>query len=63
MALAEGVNLTVGGSVLINTPKFYGYIHPDAFREMMGEEMYQELLARPKVVCEYDYEDDDADTK
>jgi hypothetical protein len=55
MTLAEGVNLTVGGAV-----KFPGgYMHPEAFRDLMGESAYQELLDRPRVVCEYDYDYED----
>jgi len=53
--LAEDVHLTVGGSVQFRG----GYIHPYAFRDLMGEEAYQELLARPRIVCEYDYEDEE----
>ena len=53
--LKEGVNLTVGGAV-----KFPGgYMHPESFRNLWGEEAYQELLERPRVVCEYDYEDEE----
>jgi hypothetical protein len=56
--LKEGVNLTVGGAV-----KFPGgYMHPESFRNLWGEEAYQELLERPRVVCEYDYEDEDETT-
>lgn len=52
--LREGVNLTVGGAV--KWPG--GYCHPEAFRDLMGEEAWEELLARPRVVCEYDYEEE-----
>jgi hypothetical protein len=52
--LREGVNLTVGGAV-----KFPGgYIHPYAFRDLTGEEAWEELLVRPRIVCEYDYEEE-----
>lgn len=51
----DDVRLTVGGAV-----KFQGgYMHPEYFRDMMGEQAYQELLSRPRVVCEYDYEDEE----
>lgn len=51
--LSKGASLTVGGAV-----KFQGgYMHPEAYREFMGEDAYQELLARTRVVCEYDEEE------
>jgi len=31
----------------------FGYIHPYAFRDLMGEEAYQEILARPRKPSEY----------
>lgn len=52
--LADHVHLTVGGAVQFEG----GYCHPEVIRDMFGEEAYQELLARPRVVCEYDYEDE-----
>jgi len=53
--LSKGdVNLTVGGAV-----KFQGgYMHPEAYRDFVGEDAYQELLAKPRVVCEYDEEEE-----
>jgi hypothetical protein len=52
--LAEDVYLTVGGAIKYGC----GYIHPEHFRDMFGEEAYQEVLARPRIVCEYDYEEE-----
>ena len=45
------VCLTVGGVVYLDG---IGYMHPHAFRDVFGEEMYNELLSRPRIVCEYD---------
>jgi len=47
------IALTVGGVVFIPG---LGYMHPYSFRDMAGEEAYQELLRRPRIVCEYDEE-------
>jgi hypothetical protein len=30
-----------------------GFMHPYSFRDLMGEEAYQELLARPRVPSPY----------
>lgn len=38
-----------------------GCMHPYSFRDMFGEEMYQELLARPRVPSPYP--DDENDEK
>ena len=51
--LADGVNLTDDGVVFINTETIQGFMHPYSFRDMMGEEAYQELLARPRVRSPY----------
>jgi hypothetical protein len=37
----------------ITAPDF-GFIHPETFKDIAGEEAYQELLRRPRMVCEYD---------
>jgi len=51
--LAEGVNLTVDGVVLFSVNGISGFMHPPAFRDLNGEEAYQELLARPRVPSPY----------
>lgn len=50
----DTVRMTVGGAVKFDG----GYIHPESYRELMGEDAYQELLALPRVVCEYDEEEE-----
>lgn len=52
--LKDGVRLTVGGAVSIGNG---GYMHPYSFRDLMGEDAYQELLSRPAIVCEYDVDE------
>ena len=47
--------LTVGG--VVQMPGAKGYLHPYTFRDIFGETEYQKLLARPRVICEYDYEE------
>ena len=54
LPMRDDVALTVNGVVVI--PGF-GYLHAKCFREVAGEEAYQELLRRPRIICEYDYED------
>ena len=49
-------HLTVGGAVQM--PEARGYMHPYTFRDLFGEEEYQKLLARNRVICEYDYDED-----
>ena len=55
--IAEGVNLDTNGVVVytINGPygPIHGWMHPKAFRDIMGDAAYQELLARPRVQSEY----------
>jgi hypothetical protein len=51
--LAEVVNLDTNGVVVFSVGKMHGWMHPGTFRAMMGEEAYQELLARPRVQSEY----------
>jgi hypothetical protein len=56
--LAKGVNLDTNGVVVISDGEhFRGWMHPYAFRDIMGEEAYQELLARPRVQSEYTEEE------
>ncbi len=52
--LADGINLTVSGAVKYDVDGLHGYMHLESFRQPMGEAAYQELLSRPRVVCEYD---------
>ena len=47
--LKPDVHLDTEGAV--NFPG--GFMNPLAFREMFGEEMWQELLARPRVPSPY----------
>jgi hypothetical protein len=54
LPMRDDLALTVNGVVVIPG---VGYLHAECFRELAGEEAYQELLKRPRVVCEYDYED------
>jgi len=53
LPMRDDIALTVSGVVII--PGF-GYLHPRTFKDIAGEEAYQELLRRPRVICEYDYE-------
>lgn len=41
--------LTIEGAVMFDG----GYMHPEAYRTLAGEEAYQELLAGPRVKSEY----------
>lgn len=41
--------LTVDGVVLMGS----GMMHPDAFKNVFGEEAYQELLKQPRVLNPY----------
>lgn len=54
-SLNPDVHLTIGGAVRFPG----GYIHPEHFRVLMGEKDWEELLTRPRIVCEYDYEEED----
>ena len=56
LPMRDDIRLTIGGVVMI--PGF-GWLHPHTFRDVAGEEAYQELLRRPRVICEYDLEDFD----
>lgn len=47
-------DMTVGGVVMGPRGSF---MHPESFRDMFGEEAYQELLKKPRVVTSYDIED------
>lgn len=51
LPLRDDIALTVGGAIII--PGF-GYMHPETFRDMVGEEVYQVVIRRPRVICEYD---------
>lgn len=51
--LAEGVNLDTNGVVVIHTNGMNAWMHPESFRDIMGDEAYQELLKRPRVQSEY----------
>jgi hypothetical protein len=46
--------MTVGGVVMMGS---FGFMHPETAREIMGEEAYQEMLAKPRIVTEYDVEE------
>lgn len=48
--LNPDVHLDTEGAVIIPG---LGFMHPYAFRDLMGEEAYQELLARPRVPSPY----------
>lgn len=56
--LHPDVHLTVAGAVMFPG----GFMHPDSFREIMGEEAWQELLKRPRIVSEYDEEETHEET-
>jgi len=49
-SLNPKVRLTVSGAVYFPG----GFMHPISFREMFGQEMWEELLARPRIVTSYD---------
>ena len=49
--LHPDVHLTVGSAVKLGNR---GYMHPYSFRDLFGEEAYNEVLSRPRIVCEYD---------
>lgn len=51
--LADNVHLDTNGVVVFPG----GMMHPYSFRDLMGEEAYQELLARPRVQSEYTEEE------
>ncbi len=52
--LRSEVRLTASGVVAFRG----GFMHPESFRDLMGEEAYQELLKRPRIVTSYDVEDE-----
>ena len=52
------VRLDVNGVVLFPG----GMMHPYTFRDMMGEDAYQELLARPRVASPYSKENTEDDS-
>ena len=54
LPMRDDISLTVSGVVII--PGF-GFLHPSTFKDIAGEEAYQVLLRRPRVVCEYDDEE------
>lgn len=47
--------MTVGGVVRMGA---FGWAHPETAREIMGEDAYQEMLAKPWIVTEYDLEEE-----
>lgn len=49
MQISPNVHLTDDGVVLFPG----GAMHPYAFRDLVGEDAYQELLARPRVPNPY----------
>lgn len=49
-AVRDDIRITVEGVVVVPG---WGYMHPLAYRDMAGEEAYQELLAKPRVLSEY----------
>jgi hypothetical protein len=55
--LPESVNLDTNGVVVINTGVIRAWMHPYSFRDIYGEEAYQELLKRPRVQSEYTEEE------
>lgn len=55
LPMRDDIQLTVSGVVWIPG---VGFMHPFSFRDMAGEEAYQELLKRPRVVTSYDLEED-----
>lgn len=54
--LNPDIRITVGGVAKLGNR---GYAHPYVIRDMCTEEEWEELLARPRIVCEYDYEDEE----
>jgi hypothetical protein len=55
LPMRDDIQLTVSGVVWIPG---VGMMHPESFRDMAGEEAYQELLKRPRIVTSYDLEDE-----
>lgn len=53
--LSPNVRLTVSGVVSLGG---FAFMHPESFRQEFGEEVYQELLSRPRIVCVYDYDEE-----
>jgi hypothetical protein len=51
LPMRDDIRLSVSGVVII--PGF-GFIHPQCFRDIAGQEALEELLRRPRVVTEYD---------
>lgn len=49
--MRDDIRISVSGVVVV--PGF-GYLHPQAFIEVAGQETYDYLLALPRVVTEYD---------
>ena len=47
--LSQAVHLDTNGVVIFPG----GMMHPESFRFLVGEQAYQELLARPRVQSEY----------
>lgn len=51
--LSAAVHLDTNGAVVFPG----GMMHPKSFRDICGEQAYQELLARPRVQSEYTAEE------
>jgi hypothetical protein len=49
----EGIHLNTDGVVEFNCGDLHGFMHPFSFRDLYGEDAYQELLARPRVLSPY----------
>lgn len=47
--LADDVRLTDDGVVVFGC----GFMHPETFKDMMGEAAWQELLSRPRIPSLY----------
>lgn len=55
LPMRTDIRLTVNGVVWI--PGF-GFLHPQTFKDIAGEEAYQWLLAQPRIVTSYDTEEE-----
>jgi hypothetical protein len=52
LPMRDDIALSVGGVVVIPG---CGYMHIETFKDIAGEDAYNELLRRPRVVTKYDY--------
>lgn len=49
--VSPDIRLTIGGVIRVGNR---GFIHPFSFRGLFGEEAFEEVMSRPRIVSEYD---------